>query len=177
MILMYPILSTHLEVWPKEKKHICLKQVRRDDRKKKSTEMDQSLWNLMGLWSLNGPQEKVTAHQVRLLPTWKTTPRFSPSPAATNRRIPPLAAAAEGLAMTTAPDELIGSRRAVGGEASNAVEETPAAAFCRRSPAVSSSRLVGLLVCGRWCNQSPGRFGMRMWFVIASSVLFCLGAW
>lgn len=45
--------------------------------------------------------------------------------------------------MTTAPHGLIGSRRAVGGEASTAVEETPAAAFCRRSPAVSSSRLVG----------------------------------
>uniref|UniRef100_A0A0E0J542 Uncharacterized protein n=1 Tax=Oryza nivara TaxID=4536 RepID=A0A0E0J542_ORYNI len=49
---------------------------------------------------------------------------------------PPLAAAAEGLAMTTAPHGLIGSRRAVGGEASTAVEETPAAAFCRRSPAL-----------------------------------------
>lgn len=60
-----------------------------------------------------------------------------------------LAAAAEGLAMTTAPHGLIGSRRAVGGEASTAVEGTPAAAFCRRSPAVSYSRLVGLLVCGR----------------------------
>uniref|UniRef100_A0A0E0RBN7 Uncharacterized protein n=1 Tax=Oryza rufipogon TaxID=4529 RepID=A0A0E0RBN7_ORYRU len=80
-------------------------------------------------------QEKVTAHQLDhtlLVPTWKTTPRFSPSPAATNRRIPPLAAAAEGLAMTTAPHELIGSRRAVGEEASTAVEETPAAGFCRR---------------------------------------------
>uniref|UniRef100_A0A0E0F887 Uncharacterized protein n=1 Tax=Oryza meridionalis TaxID=40149 RepID=A0A0E0F887_9ORYZ len=38
--------------------------------------------------------------------------------------------------MTTAPHGLIGSRRAVGGEASTAVEETPAAAFCRRSPAL-----------------------------------------
>ncbi|BAH95416.1 Os11g0655600 [Oryza sativa Japonica Group] len=50
--------------------------------------------------------------------------------------------------MTTAPDELIGSRRAVGGEASNAVEETPAAAFCRRSPAESEClRLMNQMAC------------------------------
>lgn len=141
---MYPILSTHWK-FDQKKKKTYLFEAKSEEMiaKKKKAEMDQSVWNFMSLWFPNGPQwsspliqqEKVTAHQLDhtlLVPTWKTTPRFSPSPAATNRRIPPLAAAAEGLAMTTAPHELIGSRRAVGEEASTAVEETPAAGFCRR---------------------------------------------
>lgn len=89
-----------------------------------------------------GPSSQTTPHMEDDAAILAVAGRHQPANPPSRRR-------GGGLAMTTAPDELIGSRWAVGGEASNAVEETPAAAFCRRSPAVSSSRLVGLLVCGR----------------------------
>lgn len=141
---MYPILSTHWK-FDQKKKKTYLFEAKSEEmiaKKKKKSRDGPKCVKLHELMISERPTMEQPTNPTRESYGPSTRPHPS-SPhmeddaailavAGRHRRIPPLAAAAEGLAMTTAPHELIGSRRAVGEEASTAVEETPAAGFCRR---------------------------------------------